>query len=139
MKIIEDTNKKYFIIQIKNEKDKETVSSLLEKFKTLVTSSQINDLLNDRFIIIKENSLKKNQSDAQNLQSSPPFLPPKKNLSRAQNQQNSPVLPHKKNQRNKNNAGNYKENRFFKPTNQIKPLNNITNFAHTKNHNSKNT
>lgn len=128
-----------YIIQIKNEKDKETVSSLLEKFKTLVTSSQINDLLNDRFIIIKENSLKKNQSDAQNLQSSPPFLPPKKNLSRAQNQQNSPVLPHKKNQRNKNNAGNYKENRFFKPTNQIKPLNNITNFAHTKNHNSKNT
>ncbi|MCZ6925183.1 MAG: hypothetical protein O7D30_07650 [Rickettsia endosymbiont of Ixodes persulcatus] len=100
-----------YIIQIKNEKDKETVNSLLDKFKELVTSSQINDLLNHSFITIKENSLKKNQSHEQNQQSSPP-------------------LPHKKNKRNENNAGNYKENRFFKPSNQIKPLNNITNFAH---------
>lgn len=132
-----------YIIQIKNDKDKETVNSLLDKFKKLVTSSQINDLLNDRFITIKENSLKKNQSHAQNQQSSPPFLPPKKNQSYAQNQQSYPPLPHKKNGRNENNAGTYKTNLFFKPTNQnnypIKPLNNITNFAHANTQNSKNT
>lgn len=128
-----------YIIQIKNVKDKETVSSLLEKFKTLITSSQVNDLLNDLFITIKENSLKKNESHAQNQQSSPPLLPPKKNQSRAQNQQSSPPLPHHKNVRKENNAGTCKKNWFFKPTNQIKPLNNITNFAHANTHNSKNT
>lgn len=97
-----------YIIQIKNEKDKETVNSLLDKFKTLITSSQVNDLLNDSFITIKENSLKKNESHAQNQQSSPPLLPPKKNC-------------------------------FFKPTGQICPVNNTTNFPNANTHNSKNT
>ncbi|KAF5271542.1 hypothetical protein FQR65_LT05162 [Abscondita terminalis] len=107
-----------YIIQIKNQKNKETVHSLLEEFKTLVTSPQINNLLNDLFINIKENSLKKNQSHAQKQQSSPPPLPPKKN---------------RRNANNENNAGTYRKNRFFKPTNQnnyqVRPLNNITNYV----------
>lgn len=59
--------------KIKNKKDKETVNSLLKEFKTLVTSKKINDLLNNLFITIK-----KDQSHAQNQQSSPPPLPPKR-------------------------------------------------------------
>ena len=131
------------IMQIKNEKDKEKANSLLEKFKTLVTSSQINDLLNDFFITIKEaNSLK-----VQNPQNSPPPLPPKKN--RKQDHQRIPPLPHQKIKVNENKEANSpkvqnpqnsppplppktdKKNSFFKPINQnksqIKPLNNITN------------
>ena len=112
------------IIQIKNETDKETANSLLEEFKTLVTSSKINDLLNDLFITNKANSLKKNQKNEQKL---PPPLPPKRN--QRNEQKLPPPLPPKKNQRNENNVA-CKKNSFFKTTTpnnqQINHLKNTT-------------